>query len=182
MRYRKHNIEAYSSNPTMDFAKEYLESGPPYAGDSHFRDKDRVKQLGARWGDNKKWVAHTHEALKALIESRLWTPCGLGSSGAADVVNLLYKMQEAPARVVGGKMRFHRRDPEDCVFDPDKDRERTPNGLVRTYARKCDDCGVLVDSRLQFGLECDCEMGCMWKGCPVCSFPLRLGSACPLCK
>jgi hypothetical protein len=166
----------------MDFAKEYLDAGPPYAGDSKFGDKERVKQLGARWGDDKKWVAHTHEVLKALIESRLWTPCGLGSLGAADVVNLLYKMQETPTHAPGGKMRFDRRDPEDSVLDPQKDRELTPNGKMRVYARKCDGCGVLLDSRLQFGLECDCEMGCAWKACHSCAFPLHCESACPLCK
>lgn len=166
----------------MDFVTEYIKAGPPYAGDSSFKDKERVKQLGARWGENKKWVAHTQEVLKALIESRLWIPCGLGSSGAADLVNQLYKMQEAQARTSGGKLCFDRRDPKGCNFDPDMDRKRMPNGTVYTYARKCDGCGVLLDSRLQFGLECDCELGCAWNACQGCSLPLWHGSPCPLCK
>lgn len=161
----------------MDLAREYLESGPPYTGESHFRDKDRVKSLGARWGENKKWVAHTHAALKALIESRLWTPSGLGRWGGAEVVNLLYNMEQQRSDPL-----FDRRGPEDCTFDPDKDRERRPDGSVWTYARKCDGCGVMVDSRLQFGLECNCDVGCAWKACHGCYFPLYAGSVCPMCK
>ena len=45
--------------------QEYIDAGPPYLGESAFKDKDIVKSLGARWnGENKKWAAG---GMKAMV-------------------------------------------------------------------------------------------------------------------
>lgn len=41
----------------------------------------------------------------------------------------------------------------------------------RHYTSTCVECGVLVDARKQFGLECRCVPVCVWTSCHVCSTP-----------
>lgn len=167
-----------------DAARQYVNSGPPFIGESHFRDKDAVKANGGRWNsDHKKWEARTIESLRALITSRKWTPCGFTATASYYMIEHIDKGGYAPA-VVGtpvavGKLLFDRRGEEDSKFDPEKDQEVLPNGKTATYARHCKICGILVDSRLQFGLECDC--GGLWTSCNTCSLPLRLNEKCPTC-
>jgi hypothetical protein len=167
-----------------DAARQYVDSGPPYLGESHFRNKDAVKGNGGRWNsDHKKWEARDLQSLRALIKSNLWTPCGFSRAAAYCMVEHIDKGASVPVAtpVVVGKLLFHRRDEENAKFDPVKDQQLLPNGKVATYARHCDTCGVLVDARLQFGLECDCPLGCAWKSCNTCSFPLFVGETCPTC-
>lgn len=164
----------------MYAAKQYVDSGPPYLGESHFRNKDGVKSHGGRWNsDHKKWEARDMHSLRALIKSTLWSPCGFSRAAAWCMVDHIDK--GASVSVVVGKLLFHRRDEVDAKFDPVKDQQLLPNGKLATYARHCDACSVLVDSRLQFGLECDCSLGCAWKSCQTCSLPLFAGEACPTC-
>lgn len=159
---------------------EYLGAGPPFLGESGFKDKEFVKSLGARWnGDNKKWAAGSREALAQLIRSNKWLPTGFTYHAALTMLQIVEK--PVKAGTVGGGMKFDRRNKEDARFDPRKDTETAPNGSVRTYARFCDDCNVLLDSRLQFGLECDCAFGCAWKACNTCFIPLKFGDACTTC-
>lgn len=165
-------------------AKQYVDSGPPYLGESHFRDKDAVKANGGRWNsDHKKWEARDLHSLRALINSKLWTPCGFSRGAAWYMVDHIDKgaSVQVATPVAVGRLLFHRRDEADAKFDPVKDQKLLPNGKVATYARHCDTCGVLVDSRLQFGLECDCPLGCAWKSCHTCSLPLLVGETCPTC-
>jgi len=167
-----------------DAARQYVDSGPPYIGESHFRNKDAVKANGGRWNSaHKKWEARDVESLRALIQSNLWTPCGFSRAEAYCMLEHIHLGACVPVAtsVAVGKFLFHRRDYEDAKFDPVKDQEFFPNGKMATYARHCDTCGVLVDSRLQFGLECDCPLGCAWKICLTCSLPLFLGDMCPTC-
>ena len=68
---------------------EYVAKGPPFLGDCAFRDKLRVKAVGARWNaTHKKWSAPTEDALIALIETGLWLPMGHDRSFASAILNL----------------------------------------------------------------------------------------------
>ena len=56
-------------------ARAFLLEGPPFAGMSSFRDKQKVKDIGAKWNaDLKKWCAHSERALFELIEESVWVP------------------------------------------------------------------------------------------------------------
>jgi len=168
----------------VDAAMQYVDAGPPYIGESHFRDKDSVKANGGRWNSgHKKWEARNLESLRALIKSNLWKPCGFSRKASYCMVEHINTVAPPPAAtpMAAGKPLFHRRDLADAKFDPVKDQVLLPNGKMATYARHCDTCGVLVDSRLQFGLECECQPGCMWKSCHTCSLPLLVGEKCPAC-
>jgi len=48
----------------------------------------------------------------------------------------------------------------------------------KAYTLLCDACGAKVDSRLQFGLECECGF---WSRCDCCFIPLWRGSCCSSC-
>jgi hypothetical protein len=161
--------------------QEYIGTGPPYLGESGFKDKELVKSLGARWnGENKKWAAGSREALAQLIRSNKWLPTGFTYHEAISMLQVLEKPVETKA--ASGGMKFDRRGENDLKFNPRKDKEVALNGSVLTYARFCDDCNVLMDSRLQFGLECDCAFGCAWNACNTCFMPVKYGDACPHCK
>lgn len=158
-----------------DVARNYVECGPPYIGESTFRNKDTVKANGGRWNaEYKKWEARSREDLRSMIASKAWTPCGFSSLAAYYMVEHIDKTVSAPSALPVGwcKLLFHRRDGDDAKFDATKDRETLRCGKVVTYARLCSTCGVLVDSRLQFGLECDCRGHGVWKRCQACSIPL----------
>jgi len=162
--------------------QEYINAGPPYIGESNFKDKELVKSLGGRWnGESKKWAAGSKYALAQLIRSNKWLPSGFTYNAAMSMLQLL---ETSVQSVAGGGcgIKFDRRGEKDCKFDPYKDKEVAPCGKIRIYARFCGDCNVLLDSRLQFGLECDCDLGCAWKACHGCFVPLKLGEACPHCK
>ena len=45
----------------------------------------------------------------------------------------------------------------------------------------CDDCGVLVDRREQFGMQCDCEVVKMWRSCVRCLRPVPGVDPSPMC-
>lgn len=61
-------------------------------GVSHFRNKDKVKQLGARWVD-KTWAAKSEEALLALADSGVWHPVGLPMEANVAIVAIINKMR-----------------------------------------------------------------------------------------
>lgn len=162
------------------FANSYLKKGPPFLGDSSFRDKDAVKANGGRWNSEfKKWEARSREDLVKLLRSKVWLPVGMSQSGAQSVlmvVGTLVGTQGSKKRYPDGFL-FDRRATKLCKFNPETDRE-TLNGHTRVFARACADCCVLLDSRLQFGLECDCAGASSWDACEYCSSPLRRGEAC----
>lgn len=157
-----------------DFAKDFLTKGPPWIGDSHFRHKDLVKQNGGRWNaEHKKWEARNLEALQNLIQTKTWTPIGTSEEGAKMI---LRELARGAQKRRSQDLHFDRRDPKWSKFDPEADIV-TVRGHTRTYARMCDECNVLLDSRLQFGLECDCHF-MYWKSCMFCSKPLRVTESC----
>ena len=166
-------------------AIQYVDSGPPYIGRSQFRDKDAVKAKGAKWNQlHKKWEARTCEILHSLIASSLWTPEGFSTAEAHYMMQYIDHKNTTVPNISGAeecKLRFHRRGEEDAKFDPVNDQKTLPSGRVATYVRVCNTCSVLVDSRLQFGLECDCPFGFVWKSCNTCRVPLLLGETCTKC-
>ena len=166
---------------TDSLAIEYLAAGPPFLGESTFKDKELVKSLGARWNaENKKWAAGNRDVLATLIRSNRWRPTGLTLGEAVTVLDTVEA--NTIKEYNGGCMKFDRRGEQDCMVDPERDKEVLPNGSVRVYARFCTDCGVLLDSRLQFGLECDCVFLVGWNACPKCHSPIRHASDCPHCE
>ena len=166
--------------PTEEsFAQSYLKQGPPWAGDSHFKDKDVVKLCGARFdGELKKWVARSIDVLQKLVESRKWVPVGFSHDGCRLLLHAIQTTLSSSATV--GEMRFDRRNSKCAKFDAKAD-TGVRCGLKLTYARPCSKCGVLLDSRLQFGLECDCNSDRHWTACARCCKPIRFKEVCE-CK
>lgn len=156
----------------LSFAHSFLRKGAPYIGECHFKDKDTVKANGGRWnGEVKKWEARTNEDLKRLIQCKVWLPVGMTAEGARSILDAIRESND-PSKGDGDCAYFDRRDPQRSEFNDEKDIEIL-NGHTRVYARHCDACNILLDSRLQFGLECDCKDGSCWKACTRCSRPLR---------
>lgn len=57
-------------------ARDFLASGPPWLGDSHFNNKDTVRAAGAKWHSaTKQWKATDVHVLRALIKSGVWNAC-----------------------------------------------------------------------------------------------------------
>jgi len=158
------------------FAQSYLRRGPPWPGDSHFKDKNVIKELGGRFeGEMKKWVANSYDVVEKLIKSQKWVPVGFSKEGARLV--LLGVQGGLSISNEGDQMYFDRRHPKRAKFNPKTDVEKVC-GRERTYVRACETCGVLLDSRLQFGLECDCKDGYQWKSCMRCFKPVRSSEEC----
>jgi hypothetical protein len=62
---KKHDVE------------NYVKTGPPFAGDSEFKHRAEIKAAGGEWhGSEKKWVAKSHQAFVAMVETNHWTPIG----------------------------------------------------------------------------------------------------------
>ena len=161
----------------QSFARSFLRKGPPYIGESDFKHKETIKANGGRWNSEfKKWEARTNEDLEKLIKCKLWIPMGMTAEGAESILSAIHEAK-GPAKGDGEDMYFDRRHPKRSKFDDEKDIQ-TLNGHTRVYARHCDKCNILLDSRLQFGLECDCKNGSCWKACIKCSRPLRIGEDC----
>jgi hypothetical protein len=71
-------------------AKAFIDKGPPYVGNCRFQDKDRCKELGARWDkDSKKWKAVDEKTLLALCKSGKWCPLGFTSHMTNTVSQLI---------------------------------------------------------------------------------------------
>jgi hypothetical protein len=149
-------------------AEAVLSNGPPWVGDSSFRDKAVVKAAGARWdGDNKKWAAHSEQALASLIRTGVWIP--VGCSG--DVAAAILKVQAA-------RMRASK---EAAAIQKQLDAER--DALEgKKYTTQCVDCGAVLDSREQFGMDCSCPYFRLWKACPKCSCPMQAWGECTGCS
>ena len=165
----------------MQLAQEYVREGAPFLGDSNFEDKDVVRAFGAKWNaSHKKWEARNREDLKSLLQCGKWTPVGLlpqMCNLVLQVLDLEDKKSQAEST-----FRFDRRS-KDSKFDEDTDYEVLPSGTVRRYARVCDKCGIVLDSRLQFGMECDCTDGILWHACKYCCEPLRMSEkVCERCS
>ena len=142
------------------FAKSFLNAGPPYIGDSRYGDKEIIKENGGRWnGKHKKWEARSNEDLKALIASKLWLPTGVTEACGMYILRALSESYNG--------VLFDRRDPKNAEILWDRDVIKR-KGRNLTFVKKCDGCNVLLDSRLQFGLECDCAVGFLWKHSDVC--------------
>lgn len=70
--------------------KAYLDKGPPYIGECRFQDKDKCKELGAKWhADAKKWKATDDNTLMALCKSGKWSPLGFTSHMTSTVVQVI---------------------------------------------------------------------------------------------
>ena len=70
---------------------EFVQSGPPWLGDSHFNDKVDVKNAGARWdADSKKWKAVDEPTLIALMSGMKWRPLGHDSAFAVECVRYIH--------------------------------------------------------------------------------------------
>lgn len=166
----------------MGMAEFYVESGPPYVGDSDFKDKARVKANGGRWnGAEKKWEAQSTEDLGTLLRSGVWFPAGYDPSIITyilDAIDRIGSMRAIRAKSNGVLLFDRRGGPE---FDASKDTENV-GGTTFRYTQRCCDCNVLLDSRLQFGLECICSGNAgFWKACHGCRLPVRLGGSCDEC-
>lgn len=61
-------------------ARALLTKGPPFAGDSSFKNKQKVKEIGGehiKWdSSSKKWCAQTETAMFELIDEDVWFPLG----------------------------------------------------------------------------------------------------------
>ena len=63
------------------FCDEYVEKGPPFVGKSHYRDKDLLKEKGARWKpDVSMFVAPSEEVAIRLISTLKWSPPNIPAS------------------------------------------------------------------------------------------------------
>ena len=162
----------------------YLIHGPPWLGNSAFSDKAKVKAYGAKFnGDAKKWEARSQEDLLSLLRCGLWIPVGFNRSHVALFIQTCVDevWDSEPVRAAprtGMMMPFNRRNSD--VYKPEEDQETTKSGNTYFYATRCDKCNVLLDSRLQFGLECDCNMAPTWNACHTCLRPTRQ-TACENC-
>lgn len=75
---------------STEAVKSYLNKGPPYIGDCRFEDKDKCKELGARWHpDSKKWKATDDKTLMALCKSGKWSPLGFTSHMTNTIVQVI---------------------------------------------------------------------------------------------
>ena len=89
--------------------RDYINAGPPFLGESHFKDKDCVKTLGARWNcENKKWVACNKQVLAKLIRSTKWLPTGFTQNESIDILQIIEKAF-APVAANCEEMLFDRR-------------------------------------------------------------------------
>ena len=143
-----------------DVARNYVECGPPYIGESTFRNKDTVKANGGRWNaEYKKWEARSREDLRSMIASKAWTPCGFSSLAAYYMVEHIDKTVSAPSALPVGwcKLLFHRRDGDDAKFDATKDRETLRCGKV-VLTRVCAARAVCL-STLGFSLVWSATVG-----------------------
>jgi hypothetical protein len=175
----------------------YLSAGPPYLGNSNFDAKERVKVYGGKWNKNeKKWEARNIDTLMALLRSDLWIPVGFDSSDVAFIImkctDLKGECQDnnntvhtAPkqriTKLENGGFLFDRRDVQNNAYNPEFDTQTTRSGHTYVYVTRCKKCNILLDSRLQFGLECDCGMNLVWEPCAACLVPKRPGKSCGQC-
>lgn len=163
------------------FAKSFLLRGPPFIGECRFKDKDVVKANGGRWnGDVKKWEARTVEDLEKMLKCKLWLPSGITEDGVKSILCAIHCQKGAPKRPQPNELHFDRRHPKRSKFDEKTDKW-TIGGHTRIFARPCEKCGILLDSSLQFGMECDCKDGFVWEACVKCMRPLRQREMCE-CK
>ena len=96
-----------------------------------------------------------------------------------DLLNELAKSSNTPA---DNNNYFDRRTALMSSFNIETDRLLHADGKCFTYARGCKGCGVMLDSRMQFGLECDCAPPqSLWKSCHSCFYPLRENEECTFC-
>lgn len=183
-------VRVYNEMSREKEVARYLADGPPYLGESSFADKAKVKSYGARWNAQaRKWEARSVDDFLSLLRCGLWVPTGFDRSAVALFVQSCADSLETPTGPTVAKKggaahaadtwRFDRR--AAARYDPEKDTETTPRGKVYAYVARCDACKLLLDSRLQFGLECDCAMACAWTACHACFFPTRPGAACRNC-
>ena len=78
--------------------QDFLESGPPWLGESHFEKRAEVKSAGARWNANaKKWSANNKRTLSSLIDGGYWVPCGRSDAFAQEVVRFLRAQERSLA-------------------------------------------------------------------------------------
>jgi len=63
-----------------------------FPGECKFANKDKCKQLGARWR-NGRWTALDKDTLLALCDSGLWWPKGMNQEANIMIVKLLRKEQ-----------------------------------------------------------------------------------------
>lgn len=78
-------------------ARAFLLAGPPFAGASSFRNKQKVKDIGAKWSPElKKWCAHTESVLFELVDESVWLPIEAnGDPLSVDAVALLRSERRA---------------------------------------------------------------------------------------
>ena len=78
--------------------QDFLESGPPWLGESHFEKRAEVKSAGARWNaDAKKWSANNKRTLLSLIDGGFWVPCGRSDAFAQEVLRFLRQEERSLA-------------------------------------------------------------------------------------
>lgn len=169
----------------MQMAESYVARGPPFVGESDFKDKAKVKASGGRWnGSKKKWEAQSLEDLGVLVRSGAWLPVGYDEGISTYILIAIDRVEALRIKRVenSGILLFNRRDSRFCELDPSKDVETSPTGKTYRYTKRCTDCNILLDTRLQFGLECDChgEAGC-WSSCHGCFAPVKRGAVCEKC-
>lgn len=173
----RRGVIVYSMSSEGEFARSFLKRGPPYLGDSHFRHKDTVKANGGRWnGELKKWEARSNDDLEKLIRSKVWLPIGMSEMGAQSILEQLHSGKRTTLNNKK-ELLFDRRGPQHAKFNFETDVVRF-NDRTCTFARQCSVCEVVLDSRLQFGLECDCHDGACWTSCSICSKPIRFSEEC----
>jgi len=74
----------------IDAAKECIDKGPPWIGESGFKAKETVKAAGGKWhADTKQWKAVDLQGLVALINTGVWLPCDISPRVALCVVEVV---------------------------------------------------------------------------------------------
>jgi len=84
----------------MEFAQAWLAEGPPYYGDSEFKDKGEMYRCGGRFDKEKKlWKAIDKDSFVNMVQSGKWTPQGVDGPIAVRVIQLQFqKMQEEKSK------------------------------------------------------------------------------------
>jgi len=70
---------------------------------------------------------------------------------------------------------------ENLPSRPDPSINRVKRPAEFRYTKRCEDCGVALDSRRQFGLECECAGERAWRSCESCMIPVRKAGLCTAC-
>lgn len=71
---------------------------------------------------------------------------------------------------------------EDCWYQEKyKKKKKVERMITYRYTNRCNECGSIVNSSKQFGLECECSVNFTWNVCGRCRVPKRDAGYCTSC-